>query len=585
MTHRCRLLVDARSKRRRLRLVVAAVAAAAPSIYACGADRAPSFSGERPNIVLISVDSLRADHLGCYGYPRSTSPEIDGLAAEGALFEVATSSSSWTLPAHAALFTGLPDSAHGVDRGSRTLAPERRTLAEALQAAGYRTAGVWSGPLLDPRFGFGQGFDAYAGHSTTDEDWDRAVTASHQIVTGPGILEKVDTLLAPRTEGPFFLFVHLWDVHYDYIPPAPYDSMFDPHYSGEVDGRDLVDYLKLGLGDLSRRDLEHLVALYDGEIAWTDQQIGQILRKLEALGVAEDTVVIVTSDHGEELFDHGSFGHKRKLFDESIRIPLVVRYPGRIPAGKRIGQPVRIVDVAPTIVELAGAEPLPDVMGRSLVPLVGGRSVPRPPLAVSELVENPETGESLLAVRAPHWKILLRPSSGSIIGLWNLEEDPREQTNVYQIDRELTTSAVGSLRAALAELERLRDRHGASHETSKKLDADLQKQLESLGYLGVASVRDTESPLRATPNPIQVCDGPGLGVTTLSWNLPGAGGVLEVRVDSPDGKLFAQTGATGSATTGKWARDGMMFFLVEGDTGKVLGRTVIRVTRSGCRAE
>ena len=562
-----------------------ALCAAGGLLSACGGGRTPP--PPRPHVVLISVDSLRADHLGCYGYSRSTSPTIDRLAAEGALFEVVTSSSSWTLPAHAALFTALPDSAHGVDRGSRKLEAERRTLAEALRAAGYRTAGVWSGPLLDPRFGFGQGFDAYVSHAETEEDWDRAVERSHQAVTGPSILARVEELLEPGGPGPLFLFVHLWDVHYDYIPPAPYDTLFAADYSGEVDGRDLVDYLRLGLEDLSQADLRRLTALYDGEIAWTDRQIGTILEMLEQRGLADDTLVVVTSDHGEELFEHGSFGHKRKLFDESIRIPLVVGYPDRIAAGLRIAQPAAIVDVAPTILELAGAEPLPDVLGRSLVPLLeGGSSLPPAPV-VAELVDDPRTGELLLAVRSPEWKILVRPKSGRTIGLWDLEADPFEQTNVFRVDPELTASAVAGLRSALAELEHLRDRHAhaSSTEAAESLPADLLREMESLGYLDLAVPQEAEGPLRASPNPIRVCDGTGIGVTTLVWDVADAGGLLEIRVDGPHGKLFARTAASGSAATGPWARDGMVFVLVAADTGEVLGSTIVRVTRAGCQAD
>lgn len=553
----------------------------------CSDDSAPS-SEPQPNIVLISVDSLRADHLHCYGYSRPTSPTIDRLASEGALFEVVTSSSSWTLPAHAALFTALPDSAHGVDRGAKKLLAERRTLAEALQAAGYRTAGVWSGPLLDPRFGFGQGFDDYVSHAEhTEGDWDAAVERSHQEVTGRQTLDKVDALLDSDSEAPFFLFVHLWDVHYDYIPPPPYDTLFDADYSGEVDGRDLVRYLGLGLGDLSKDDLRHLEALYDGEIAWADRQIATLLEKLETLGVAEETLVVVTSDHGEELFEHGSFGHKRKLFDESIRIPLVMRYPNRIEEGRRLVQSVGIVDVAPTLLELADAEPLPDVLGRSLVPLLDGREWSRSSPLVSELVENPQTGESLLAIRSQKWKILLRPMSGGTVGLWDLKKDPHERTNIFGVDAVLTQSAITALPSTLAELERLRERHAGASLSSpgfEELPADLQRQMESLGYLNTSAPAAVQGRLRATPNPIQVCDGTGVGVTTLYWDIDGVAGPVELRVGGPDGKLFARTAAVGSATTGPWARDGMVFFLVGAD-GEILGSTLIRVTRAGCLGE
>ena len=202
-------------------------------------------------------------------YSRETSPAIDALASEGVLFENALSSSSWTLPAHAAAFTALPDSVHGVEVTGSVLAPAHRTLAEALRDAGYSTVGFWSGPFLDPHFGLDQGFDEYIDCRTPFELEDggsrRAINAiSHEDVTGPRILESVRAWLERRPAGrPFFMFVHMWDVHYDYIPPPPYDTLFDPDYEGPADGRDVTRTLEAS----ARRDVEHTIALYDGEIA------------------------------------------------------------------------------------------------------------------------------------------------------------------------------------------------------------------------------------------------------------------------------------------------------------------------------
>ncbi|MBU0617850.1 MAG: sulfatase-like hydrolase/transferase, partial [Planctomycetes bacterium] len=188
-----------------------------------------------PNILLISVDALRPDHLGCYGYGRATSPNIDKLAGEGALFENAISSTSWTLPAHAALFTGLADSVHGCTDTDRRLAENRYTLAERLKDAGYATVGFFSGPYLHPVFELGQGFDEYVDCTSYPELTERngidakAVDSasvherSHRDITNPRVYERASAWLTENKRRPFFMFVHMWDVHFDFIPPPPYD--------------------------------------------------------------------------------------------------------------------------------------------------------------------------------------------------------------------------------------------------------------------------------------------------------------------------------------------------------------------------
>ena len=564
--------------------VISAVLGLSLAGFGCGrSDEIP----KAPNLVLVSIDSLRADHLSGYGYERDTSPTLDRLAAEGTLFEIATSSSSWTLPAHASLFTGLPDSVHGVDRGARRLAPARRTLAETLGAAGYRTAGVWSGPLLSPRFGFGQGFDDYVSHAAEADDWQAAVDRSHTVVTGPETLAQVERLLPSLAgESPFFLFVHLWDVHYDYIPPEPYAGRFTtPDYAGPIDGRGLVDLVFQGPGDLSEDDLRELRALYDGEVAWVDHQVGNLLDLLRDAGALSDTVIVITSDHGEEFFERGFFGHKRHLFDESIRIPLIVWGPGRIAAGRRDGQPARLVDIAPTLVELGGAEPLPSVMGLSLVGRLSPLDRPVPtqisPRAVAELVQDPNTGRALLAVRTVDWKLVLRPDSGTPVGLWNLREDPEEQINVVDQRPDLLSTAIEAAEAELEELQRLRELHPRADgsDASETLAEDLRAQLESLGYL---DPRSHESTLWTVPAPLPICDGSGLGIVEVHWKLERPLDVL-IRVGSADGKLFLQGGPEGHAPTGKWVRDGTRFVLQDHGSGEVLGETIIRSTTAGCR--
>lgn len=542
----------------------------------------------RPNIVLISVDSLRPDHLGSYGYGRPTSPAMDQLAAQGVLFEVATSSSSWTLPAHASLFTGLPDFVHGVDRSSRQLIPDRRTLAEAMSAAGYRTVGIWSGPLLDPQFGFDQGFEAYWSHRQTPDEpkdqrnWNLAHVLSHQDITGPAILSKVDAALAVDDDRPLFLFVHLWDPHYDFIAPQPYGSMFaSKDYTGTLDGQNLAALLDQESSAFSSDDVQQLIDLYDGEVAWTDHQIGRILAGLEARGLTDETAVVVTSDHGEEFFEHGSFGHKLSLFDASIRIPLLMRYPGRFEPGTRIATPVRSIDIAPTLLEWAEAEPLPEILGQSLQPLLDGELNPSPRVAVMELADEKIPEKSLFALRTEGWKLVARGAQRQQLELFDLEAGPDEKANVYGIDDALTQEAEAQLRTTLGELEAMRLLHAQPQLGSGRLPEDLERQLLALGYISEAG--QAANPIWADPNPIEVCQsaGPSLGKTMIIWNAVNVAGPVEIWVQ-PNGTIFGTHDIIGSKSTETWVTDGMVFSLVDTDSGTEIGRTRVSVVEIDC---
>jgi arylsulfatase A-like enzyme len=442
------------------------------ALLACACGGADGERDGRPDILLISVDTLRADHLGCYGYERDTSPALDGLAAEGVLFTTATSSTSWTLPAHASMFTGLPQSVHGLDRTTRVLADERATLAESLQRAGYHTLGAWSGPYLHPHFGLAQGFDDWVscvGYDIAGEGQlhgkDRSAhRSSHEDITSPRLLAQVERWMNARDERPLFLFVHMWDVHYDFLPPAPYDSMFDPDYNGPIDGRDLSNLATA----LPPRDLEHLIALYDGEIRWTDHHIGAMLEL-----VGEEAIVVVTSDHGEEFFEHGHFGHRRTLYEESIRVPLIIRAPGMAHAGRRAADLASVMDVAPTLLELAGASPLPETMGRSLVPAWTSSALDPVPLMSELYLRKAYT----LALRTPGHKLIL----GEERELFDLQQDPGELRPLgAEAAPPLTTEAHAAL---LAELQRLARQHELPGAADAELPAQIDAELRKLGYI------------------------------------------------------------------------------------------------------
>lgn len=452
-----------------------------------------------PNVLLISVDMLRPDHMGCYGYRRDTSPRADSLAAEGVLFETHISSTSWTLPAHAAMFTGLADSVHGCMDTDKRLADELVTVAEVFRDAGYATAGFYSGPYLHPAFGLGQGFDHYEdctsyGQMTRDQpvaEWDRDLAVmhkSHEDITSPLVHTAVKRWLDAHGGEPFFMFVHLWDPHFDFIPPAPYDTLFDPEYSGTIDGRNFF-FNRAVHKDMPQRDLEHILALYDGEIAWTDLHVGKILDDLAAAGLLDNTVVAFTSDHGTEFFEHGLKGHRQTLFDESIHVPLILRYPAKLPAGLRVPQQTRLIDLAPTLLELAELSFEQDVMGRSLLPLISAAQEAEDPAqepghtevglsrpAISELFWRTPTREfAMRSLRTTRYKYIddqarlltfyveLVTDPGEQVFLWELasgvgaELHARYQQAVHYLDEWRSAVAAGPGRATLTneQLKRL----------------------------------------------------------------------------------------------------------------------------------
>ncbi len=443
-----------------------------------------------PNVLLISVDMLRPDHLGCYGYTRETSPRIDRLASEGTLFENAISSAPWTLPAHASLFTGLTDSAHGCVDTNRSLAPELTTIAERLKAIGYATVGFFSGPYLHPVFGLAQGFDEYIDCTSYSRLSDKTASstgtvegqaiwgASHSDVTNPRVYKAVQEWMRRSDRRPFFMFVHMWDVHYDFTPPKPYDRKFDPDYQGPFDGSNFFFDQWIN-ARMDKRDLEHLIALYDGEIAWTDHYIGRILDDLDALGLRDSTVVVLVADHGTEFFEHGEKSHRKTLFDEVIKIPMIVRYPGRVPSGKRIAAQTSIIDVTPTILELIGLSTPKDVMGHSLVPLFSGGSFPPNRVAVSELAS---LGRKMKSFRRRDWKLIRDEVTGRS-WIYDLHADPEELHPLQDPDSPMVKAIQ---RAARLAEQRLTEAAPSpqSPDNEAAISPEVLEKLRSLGYVG-----------------------------------------------------------------------------------------------------
>jgi len=443
-------------------------------------------------VVLISIDSLRADHVGVYGYGRPTTPTIDRLAASGILFDRAYSTTSWTLPAHVSLLTGRDDFAHGVIDDGHKIPVELETLPETLRRAGIETVGFFSAPYLHPSFGFGRGFDRYV-NCTSAVPPERIGTpdpfeflASYRDVTNPILLRKVRDWVKHQHAGRrTFLFIHMWDVHYDYIPPQHYVSLFDPDYSGALK----PPYFGRVLPSTPLRDLQHIMARYDGEIRYTDDTLGRILKLLQRRRLTDRGAVIVLADHGEEFLEHGKQGHRWNLYEEVVRIPLVMAVAGRVPPSPRVDQVVSIVDVSPTICELFGTTCASDVPGRSLMRFFdGGRPVPARDDALAELTV-PSWRISQVALIRREGKVIRWNDTG-VTRYFDREAMRSERAGVV-VDPGRMSEHDTHVREAVSQLERRLDQakaagkelYAGATDSAAHPDADTTERLRALGYI------------------------------------------------------------------------------------------------------
>jgi arylsulfatase A-like enzyme len=409
-----------------------------------------------PNVLLISIDTLRQDHVSAYGYDRSTTPNLDRLAAEGAVFANAWSTSSWTLPSHISALTGLLPSVHQVEGQNDRLPEEIATLAETLARENYASAGFVSHVYLDGQYGFSRGFDEY-------------VTRPTQIAEE--VTEQALEWLDDHRRQPFFLFLHYFDPHADYAPPAGYAERFDDDYQGPSVGEyGFLQRFEDPAMPLPDEVARHVVALYDGEIRYTDDQIGRVLDRLREDGRLDDTIVAVFSDHGEEFKEHGSFGHGGTLYSEVTRVPLILRYPPRILPGTRVLSASVISDLPALISSLAGKTPEPQFVDEPPGPLpilqeLAGEDVPRHDrtLILETTREGPKRfsvieGEYAYISPSRHVRVDRGESAGGLEqnwipipeGLFHIDGDPLQQVNLLgPRTRPFPESVVGESRNAV----------------------------------------------------------------------------------------------------------------------------------------
>lgn len=423
-------------------------------------------AAKKPNIILITLDTTRVDHLGCYGYHRNTSPNLDELAQKSVIYTNAIAPSSWTLPSHASLFTGKFTTSHGVQYDpngplkltsaiegpkawevyrARGLAQDETTLAQILKQTGYNTGAVVGGPWMKKVFGFQKGFDFYDDQQIGSVNGRVATQVTNAAISW---LQKINS-------KNFFLFLNYFDPHGPYTPPAAYAGKFLPT------GMSIDD---------NSRSLEKRLALYDAEILYMDHCIGQLIRFLKEKKVYDNTWFIITADHGELFGEHGKFGHGLYLFQEEIHVPLFMKYPGSEVLPAKTNSPVQLTDLLPLICKRLGLSPPTNIQGGS----------------------PPQINHPLLAEAYPlqvltkdgHWRAYfendfkyLWNSRGKHL-LYNLKNDPREQKNLIAQKPAIAADMSQKLIDYVTSLPL----PGPST-PAQQLDEETKKALKSLGYV------------------------------------------------------------------------------------------------------
>ena len=397
-----------------------------------------------PNVVLITIDTLRADHLGCYGYQQIKTPNIDGLAADGAHFTRAFTTVPVTLPSHTAMLTGTYPMLNGMhDFSANKLSPQQPTLATVLKQSGYVTGAVVASAVLDSRFGLNHGFDFYYDHF----DFSRLEEANLDEMERPGnvVADQVLDWLGKNSQKKFFVWMHLYDPHYPYRPPEPYSR-------------------------------EYADRPYDGEIAFADEQVGRLLRFLKDKGLYQNTVIVLSGDHGESLGEHGEKTHGFFIYNATMRVPLIIHLPGKS-ATLALEDPVSLVDLMPTVLQAAGVNIPSQVQGRSLLPLLRGEKAERPRAVYGEtfLPRIHFNWSELRGAENAKYHFIDAPHPE----LYDLSKDPAELRNLFSDKK----AVADEMRAQLVAL--IRD-NSAGKELAEKtgLDPALMERLKSLGYAG-----------------------------------------------------------------------------------------------------
>ncbi len=436
----------------RLTSVIAAAGAFVLLMSCQGRGRSAGTRGEgaavqrRLNLVVVTIDTLRPDRLGCYGYSKNETPNLDALAKSGTVFETAVTHTPLTAPSHASMFTGLYPPVHNVrDMGGFVLQTPHKTLAEILQQQGWDTAAFVGSAALKRNFGFSRGFAVYDDEMPKPDPASAATENPERRASE--VVDRAVAWLASAPRQPYLLWVHVYDPHFPYDPPSPFREKY--------------------------RDRP-----YDGEVAYADQQLGRLFTAV-AQKSPNNTLVAVLSDHGESLSQHGEYTHGVFLYDSTLRVAFLMAGPG-VPGGRRVAQQVRVVDLLPTILDLMGGSAPAGVQGVSLTPALNGKRIQATVSYAETLYPKINHGwAELRGLRTDRWKYVRAPKPE----LYDLTQDPAETTNVI-LDH---PKDVAQLEARLHAMAAAGGGDSAEKVQTAQVDQSTMQKLKSLGYLGGSS--------------------------------------------------------------------------------------------------
>ncbi len=458
---------------------------------------------DKPNIILIVIDAARADHFSCYGYHKGTTPHIDGIAEEGVLYEQAISPAGWTLPAHTSIFTGLHVSRHGVHNENQVFDDHFATLPEVLKMNGYQTVGICRNDWISEATGLIRGFADF--HDLHYDKWKRKIRkfVNSLRVNGKDSWSYEINRTAKQwirrnhRQAPFFMFVHYSQLHLPYWIPAPYNTKFLPDGMTYEAARNVNQNPKAfyaGEVHMGPEEFEISRALYDCSLSYQDMIVGQFFDFLKKKKILNNTIFIITSDHGESLGDHNHFDHYYVLYDALLRVPLIIRFPEVFAPGVREKAMVQTLDILPTLKELLGLNDpkLNDLQGIPLPPVKGGKATREftiserfmdlnglkksyPDRDLSHLI--PFEKDRKIAIRTEKYKLILSENYES--ELYDLQSDPREEHNIIHVKKhiadELKTKIAGWRKSFTP---------ASNQGKEAEFDEAVRKRLEALGYLG-----------------------------------------------------------------------------------------------------